>query len=257
MTLDAVAIFVLIVSAILGWRSGAIRQTGRIAAAVLAVLCAPLGAPMVRRAVFSESDWSAPAIEASALLLSGVLIYVAVALLAWMLVRAVWAVSETLSHLDRFGGGLVGLLKGALIVYFLLTVFVLVKVPAERVDPSNALKLRGGAALTFVEEHNVLAPWQLPTLSDLHEALRVRYYARHFEREHIVRDHAVAADVLRSEVVADLADDEALMQAVLEDHYPITLADPRVREVLDDERLSDRIASVDWSSLLEEVRSPK
>ncbi len=255
MTVDVIAIFLFGLAAFLGWRSGALTQLGRVAAAVLAVVGAPYGAVVVREVAFADSQWSAPAIEASSLFMAGVLIYLAVAITGWLVVRAMRAASDGLSKLDRLGGSFIGGLKGLVLVYFVLTVFVLLQVPAENLDPSNAMKLRGGHLTEFVKEHNVLAPWQLPELAELHSALKVRYFAEELEREHILHGHARAADFLRKPSIASLSADRALMQAVLDDNYALTLADPRVRAALADASLTQPLGSIDWETLLKEIQS--
>jgi uncharacterized membrane protein required for colicin V production len=256
MTVDIIAIFLFVVAAFLGWRAGAVSQVGRVAAAVLAVIGAPYGAIVVRDVLLADSEMSRPAIEASSLFIAGVTIYIAVALTGWLIVRAMRAASENLSYLDRIGGGTIGAIKGLVLLYFILTVVVLLQVPAEKFDPSNAMGLRGGYSTSFVEQHNVLAPWQLPKLAKLHTALKVRYYAEELDRERVLHDHARAVDFLRKERISALSDDRALMQAIIDDTYPVTLADPRVRAALSDEKLTQILSSIDWHSLLKEIQSP-
>jgi uncharacterized membrane protein required for colicin V production len=256
MTVDIIAIFLFAVAAFLGWRAGAVSQVGRVAAAVLAVVGAPFGAILVRDIMLADSEMSRPAVEASSLFIAGLLIYVAVALTGWLVVRAMRAASDNLTYLDRLGGGTIGAIKGVVLLYFILTVVVLLQVPAEKFDPSNAMGLRGGVSIQFVEQHNILAPWQLPELAKLHAALKVRYYAEELDRQRVLHDHARAVDFLRTESIADLGEDRALMQAVVDDTYPITLADPRVRAALSDDKLTQTLSSIDWESLLKEIQSP-
>ncbi|QDG49646.1 CvpA family protein [Persicimonas caeni] len=256
MTVDIIAIFLFAVAIFLGWRAGAVSQVGRVAAAVLAVVGAPYGAVMVRDIMFADTELSRPVVEATSLFVAGILIYVAVALTGWLIVRAMHATSEHLTLLDKLGGGTIGAIKGTLLIYFVLTVFALLQVPAEKLDPSNAMGLRGGHATEFVIEHNILAPWQLPELSELHTALKVRYYADELDRERVLHDHPRAADFLRKDAIAMLTDDPALMQAVVDDYYPVTLADPRVRAALSDDKITQTLSSIDWESLLKELMSP-
>lgn len=256
MTVDILAVLLVLLAAYLGWRKGAVSQVGRIAAALLAVLGASFLAAPVREIFFSKSAWSQPAIEAASLVLAGVVIYASVALTGWLIVRAMRMISEHLSRLDRLGGASLGLVKGLLLIYFLLTAMVLMEASTQRVDPANSLKLRGGAATSFVEEHNILAPWQLPTLDQLHGALKVRYYAEKLGRAGVLREHALANDFLRREMISSLSEDPALMQAVLGDRFAFTLADPRVREILGDEESTAILGAVDWSKILKEIQSP-
>lgn len=256
MTIDFVVLILLGVAVWLGWRRGAVSQVGRIAAAVLAVMGASWVAGPLQEIFFAQSAWSQPAIEATSLLLAAGLIYVSIAFSGWLLVKAMRAVSENLGRLDRLGGAGLGLLKGLLLIYFVLTLLVLLESPLQRFDPGNSLKLRGGQATTLVETYNVLAPWQLPDLARLHGALKVRYYTEHLGRPYVLREHAWANDFLRRELISLMSRDSALMQAVVADRFALTLADPRVRELLNDEEATQVLRSIDWDALLKEVQSP-
>lgn len=256
MTVDIIAIFLIGVTIFLGWRKGAISQLGQIAAAVFAVLGASYAAVPVREVLFSESEWSQPAIEVSSLLIAGVSIYLTIAIAGWLLVRAMRAVSENLSRLDRLGGSVLGGVKGLLLSYFVLTLLVLLDAPVQRIDPSNAMALRGGTATTFVEENNVLAPWQLPDLAELHAALKLRYYVEELNRHAVLHDHARANDFLRRDIIESMSQDPALMEAIVDDRFAFTLADPRIRSVLSDEEARMTLLSIDWESLLKEVQRP-
>lgn len=256
MTVDIIALFLVVLAVFLGWRKGAISQLGQIAAAVVAVLGASVAAGPVREVVFADSEWSQPAIEVSSLLIAGISIYLIIAVAGWLLVRAMRAVSDNLSRLDRLGGSVLGAVKGLLLLYFVLTLFVLLEAPMQRADPSNAMALRGGEATTFVEENNVLAPWQLPELAELHAALKLRYYVDELNRHSVLHDHGRANDFLRRDIIESMSQDPALMQAVIADRFAFTLADPRIRAALSDEEIRTKLSSIDWDSLLKEVQSP-
>src|SRR5690554_49462 len=256
MTVDIIAIFLIALTIFLGWRKGAISQLGQIAAALLAVLGASYAAGPVREILFAESEWSQPSIEVTSLLIAGVSIYLSIAVAGWLLVRAMRAVSENLGRLDRLGGSVLGGVKGMLLIYFVLTLLVLLDAPMQRIDPSNAMALRGGSATTYVEDNNVLAPWQLPDLAELHAALKLRYYVEELNRHAILHDHARANDFLRREIIEAMSQDPALMEAVIADRFAFTLADPRIRAVLSDEETRATLLSIDWESLLKEVQRP-
>jgi uncharacterized membrane protein required for colicin V production len=256
MTVDAIVVILLVIMAALGWRSGALSQVIRIAAALLAVFGATFAAGPLRDILWGPNAEMNTARELGSIILAGVLIYVFVAVVGWLIKKAVHAASENLSKMDRAGGAAIGTFKAVIIVYFILSIVVLLKVPMEKLDPSNALHLRGGYSTQFVESHNILAPWSVPNLDRLHDALAVRYYADELDRERVLHNHPKAADVLRKDRVVALAEDKALMQAVLDDGYAYTLADPRVRALLDDDEFVAELVEVDWASLVTEIQSP-
>lgn len=256
MTVDVIVVVLLVIMAALGWRSGALSQVIRIAAAVLAVVGAVFVAGPLRDVLWGPEAELTTARELGSIILAGILIYVVIAVAGWLITKAVHAASENLSKLDRTGGAAIGALKALILVYFILSIVVLMKVPMEKLDPSNALHFRGGYSTTFVEDYNILAPWSVPNLDRLHNALKVRYYADELDRERVLHDHPEAVELLRKERVVMLAEDKALMQAVLDDGYAYTLADPRVRAILDDDEFVARLVEVDWETLVSEIQSP-
>ena len=256
MTVDVIVAILLAIMAALGWRSGALSQVIRIGAAVLAVVGAVFVAAPLRDVIWGPDAELTAGRELGSIILAGILIYVVIAVAGWLIKKAVHAASENLSRLDRAGGAAIGSLKAIIIGYFILSIVVLMKVPMEKLDPSNALHLRGGYSTSLVEKYNVLAPWSMPDLARLHDALEVRYYAEELDRERVLHDHPKAVDVLRKDRVVALAEDRALMQAVLDDGYAYTLADPRVRALLDDDDFVSKLVKVDWETLVDEIQSP-
>ncbi|WP_158542546.1 CvpA family protein [Lujinxingia litoralis] len=259
MTLDIVAAFVWVVLVALGWRSGALRQVVRIIAAVAVVAGSSSVSPFVRDTLFESSGPATPGVEALSLLLSGIFIYAGVVFAGWLAVRILRMASDTLGKLDRFAGAMLGALKGLILVYFAVVLVVLIENPLTEHDPDNALGLQGGRAATFVKAHNVLAPWQFPNLRRLHDALVGGALAVELRAQDRVRAHGRAADFLRREALQEMLADEALMAWVREDNYAMTLADARVRELLNDREAVEAMRQVHWSTLrddLEALSSP-
>jgi uncharacterized membrane protein required for colicin V production len=248
-TVDILITLLFAVLVFLGWRSGALSQAVRIIAAVTVVVGSPFVAVVVRETVFRETGPAAPVTEMLSLGLAGLIIYVGISLAGWLIIKAMRAASKTLSKLDRLGGAAIGAVKALLLVYFLVVLVVMVQVPLEAHDPNNALRLREGQATRLVAEYHVLAPWQFPDLQRLHDALIVGQTATERGRTGFLREHPRASDFLRKQAVKALLDDEQLMAAVTAGHYHVTLADGRVRELLNDEEVVTRLRSIDWKSL--------
>ncbi|TXD39686.1 CvpA family protein [Lujinxingia vulgaris] len=257
MTLDMIAGFVWVVLVALGWRSGALRQIVRIIAAIAVVIASSWISPWVRDAVFDAPGPATPGVEALSLLMAAVGIYVGVVLAGWVAVRILRATSQTLGKLDRLAGAGLGGIKGLILVYFAVVLVVLIETPLTRYDPDNALGLREGRAAEFVREHNVLAPWQFPDLRRLHDALMSGQLAAESGAHDKVRAHGRAADFLRRDLVASMLNDDDLMSAVRQDHYPLTLADARVRELLNDREAVTALRRVHWETLRSDLERPR
>lgn len=257
MTVDIVITLLFALMVFLGWRSGALSQAVRIIAAITVVVASPFVAVVVRETLFRETGTATPVIEMLSLFLAGVFIYVGIVAAGWLIIKALRAASKTLSKLDRLGGAAIGALKALIVVYFVLVLVVMVQVPLEAQDPENSLRLREGHATGFVAEYNIIAPWQFPDLRRLHDALHVGVLAQDKKTATLLREHPRAADFLRKASVKALLEDEALIVAVLDDQYAISLADSRVRELLNDDEAISGLRTIDWESLLELAIPPE
>lgn len=257
MIVDLISLFVFGVLAFLGWRSGLLSQVFRIVAIVAVFLGAPLVTPVIKSIFFGETGAQTPTVEVFSLLISGVLIYVTFAVAGWVIVKVIRATSMTLGFLDRFGGASIGAAKALLMIYLAVILVVLMEGPLLETDPENKLRLREGRLTALVNEYNVLAPWQFPDLNNLHQALRIAQALEESRKFEAVRDDEVVTYVLREKRFRELLEDEELMVWVGDDHYPLTLADHRVRELLNDGEFVRRLSLVEWSGLDELVAAEK
>lgn len=249
MTVDIAGALIFAFLVVLGWRSGALRQILRVVAIVAVIVGVPFLSPMVREYVFGQPGRAEPGVEVASIIISGLVLYVAVALTGWVLVRMMRWVSATLDLMDRAAGAGIGAVKAAALIYLFAVAVVFMEGPITEQYPEDELRLLDGHITEFVGDHNVLAPWQFPDLGRLHRALSVGQKVEEEGLHELVRQQGEAADFLRDETVRELLEDEQLMDWVEGDHYPMTLADPRVREVLNDESLSRKLEEVDWRKL--------
>lgn len=249
MSVDVLSLLICIVLVVLGWRSGALRQLLRMMAVIALVLGAPFISPIIRELLFQQSGTASPGIEVLCLFLAGLAIYLSVSLGAWLMIKILRAASPTLGLLDRVGGASIGALKAAILIYLGIGLIVLLHEPLRGYDPDNKLGLREGILTNFVHTYNVMAPWQFPDLGRLHQALRVGVLVQELGAFEAVRDEPDAAELLRDERVEELLADQALMEWVASDQYPMTLADGRVRDLLNDKKFVKRLKSVNWAVL--------
>lgn len=253
MTIDIVCGAILLMLSFLGWRSGLIQQVIRVVAAIAAIFGSPFVATIVREIWAQETEIAPPMSEAFSLGVAAILIYFAITLAGWLAVRTMHAASDTLTDMDRNLGAVVGAVKGLIIVYLIASVFILAMIPLERNDPNDKFHLRDGHLLPLVEEYNIILPWQFPHLDEFHFLIRV---ARKVEDEKLhekVRNDTKVADMLRKDIVKKMASDDGLMKAARDEFYPRSIADPRVREFLNDEKNVDEMKDVKWDILLKEL----
>lgn len=228
MVFDLFAVLVAFALAGLGYHAGALKQISRLLGLALAFLAAPTVAAVFKELWFQEVQPGQPLVEWALLGLAGVAVYAAVWATSALLIRLARLSSEELTRKDRLLGGLLGALKGGLVVWISANSILLIEAPLQRADPGNLLRLQGSGLVAAVREHPLGLQWALPELTDLQRWLDA---ARH---PGDLREHPDAQRLLAFEGAADLLDDPELRQAAQDRDYSRLLASPQVRDLLAD-----------------------
>lgn len=256
MTLDLISAGIAVVLGLLGWRAGALTQLFRVGAVVGAFVGAAPFATLLEGTFRPGTAISGPVEESLLLLGSGLVLYLAFALVAAVSIRMMRSASDRLSFADRFGGLVLGVAKAAVVVYFLASAVSMVREPLRAVEAGDWLGLEESRVVGFVDRHDLLVVWRFRDLERLHDAIELAYRVERGSADPVVGNRSRAAGLLRSPEFRRLMDREELVEAAREDRYYATLADPSVRKVLNDERFVSRLRLVDWRRLLEELRGP-
>lgn len=257
MTIDILALALGGLFLVLGARSGATAQCLRVGAVLAAVFAAAPFASFAKDVLVPSTAVSGPVLESMLLIAAGVVVYVVLAVAGWLFVRAMWAASDSLTVVDRAGGGALGLLKAMILVYFLVACVSMMRGPLEEFDRTDVLHLRDGYVVKAVDRYNVLVPWRFGDLQRLHDAIRVHRAAHHGppRASELVRERPRASEFLRSEAMAELTEDSDLVEAAIRDQYYRTLADSDVRAYLNDDEFVARLRTVEWKLLRKKVRA--
>lgn len=255
MVVDVVISAIFAALVFLGWRSGALRQVIRVVALVAVVVASPFVAQVLREAVLLQTELAAPVTEAGLLFAAGTLIYFSVSLAGWLAVKVMRAASDTLGNMDRAGGAGLGAVKGGAIVYLLVFTALFLEVPLSVVDPDDKLHMRNGHATTFVKQYNVLAPWHLPEVDAFHDVIVVAHLVEEQNKHEMIRDDAVASEVLRDEKLDEILNNDALVEAAKADYFHVTLADSDARALINDSDFQAKVALVDWKAFRASMES--
>lgn len=253
MVLDVIALAIFLALTFLGYRSGLTSQVIRLGALAAVVAASPFVAAVLRESFFGEATVAEPVVEGFCLFMAGGVIYFGVSFAGWLAIKTMRKASSTLSGVDRLSGAIVGAVKAGIIVYLMAFVVIFVERGLEKADPGDNLRLRNSEMTLWVRANNVLAPWHLPRLQTIHTMVKVAHYAGANSKSSVVRADAGASEVLRRDKVKALLADAALVGAALEDRYPETLSDEKVRDLMRDEDIMKAAADVAWGELLAQV----
>ena len=249
MTLDVFAAIVLTILSYLGWRSGALGQLLRIVGAAAVLFFGKVAAAFVRDVLFGGSGFAEPLVEVGSYFLGATLLYAAVVLSGWFVIKTMRAATPTLATMDRAVGATLGAVKASILVYVIVAGALLLASPLAKQDPEDAMHLRDGYITGMAEQYDIFSPWRVEELDDLHRLLQSGMKARDQGVEHVLREHERAADLLRRSGVQELLDDEELREAIESGHAYRTLADERVRELLNDPAFMELLQELDLAEI--------
>jgi membrane protein required for colicin V production len=138
--IDAVAVLIMILFLVAGARKGFIREATGLVAIILAFILGITGAPIWSEILVEKTGLPNSLATLIAFLLIFILVFILIRALGGLLFRVIRA--TPLDILDRLGGSLFGLLKGALVislVLVLLGLFTLPQVVVQEMDGSAAI----------------------------------------------------------------------------------------------------------------------
>jgi membrane protein required for colicin V production len=238
-TLDLAVLGILVLFAMLGARSGALRQLVFAAAAVLAWLASREMAAPVARGFGTSLPASLARGIAGVLLFFAVLVlasFVGHVLLRWSGAGRIWAPA------DRAIGAILGAAKAAIALWVLLSAFVIYGRPIGPLDPSAS------DLAALARERNLFDAWKGPGSDALKALVRVArdpvgsarllgdVDARALLEDRRVQDlidearssgEKGAGAVLRSPKAAQLLSDPAFLERLEKAQRKIEEADPR------------------------------
>lgn len=249
MTVDAIALILLGILSYLGWRTGALGQVLRIVAALAVLFFGRIAAQLVRESLFGSTGIAEPIVEVTSYFLGATLLYAAIVATGWLVIRTMRVATPTLATMDRAGGAALGAVKAAVLIYVLVAGTLLLTAGLHSQDPDDRMHMRDGFLTSLAEQYDIFSPWKLETLESLHRFLRAGLKAREDGIEHVLREHEEAADLLRSDEVRELLEDEKLQEAIKAGKGAQSLADERIRKLLNDPRFMERLKKIDLEAI--------
>ena len=226
-TIDLVVLLTLAIMTAWGAWQGAGRQLAQLISWVVAIAAAWYLAAPAGRVLVSLFGVPFSAAFPLAGLLVAIATYVVVRLAFWWPLRQLDrdddGASDALSTANRVGGGLIGLAKGVVLAWALLSVASLMRAPLARAGypmPS------GSSAMAYASAHNL---WSDLLQEKLHRVVEVTQALA-------TRPPDDAREASSREALAEIA------------------ADPRVRALADDPELKGALERGEWAVLLQDER---
>jgi uncharacterized membrane protein required for colicin V production len=251
MSFDVLALALTALLVFLGWRGGLLKQVARLAGVLAVVFGTATAAPIVREALFVGSKAPKPVLEVLSMMLGAVAIYVGVWFISALVIRAVHAVSDTLSSMDHLSGAALGLLKATLVIYFGAVCVAALRGPLEQADPEDSLGLRDSVVISTIAQNDLLVTVRFPDLGRLKQALQtlsaLSEQAPKY-KDKLLKDPAVAK-LLEHEQLSELLKDEELIKKAVQGLFYDLLADKRVQELMVDEDFLKALREVEWSQV--------
>lgn len=159
MIVDMFCVLVVLLFLVLGLFSGFLKQAVRLAALLGAFLLASPVLGWVRGRLSGVLDVERVPWNMLLPVLAWVAAYFALLLAGLLLLRVLRGAAPAVSGPDRALGGLLGMLKGGLIVYVAVTVVLFFEKPLESISLEASRDLRRSRVAAVVKEGNPLLEW--------------------------------------------------------------------------------------------------
>lgn len=241
MPLDLICLAFTALMLLLGILSGFLKQIVRILALVGAFL---LASPVSRHVAPLVSRWiegNPPAVDLVSLVLAWIGSYILLALGGGLLVRILRGASQGVRTLDRFTGGLLGALKGVLVVYLAVSVLLLFRQPVGETLPGLRQTLRESRVAAFVDEHNLLGEIGLPNVDRIGELTTA------------LSDPEAVKDLLDDPAIRDLQNSKAFRRLMRDAELKRALAERNLRAVLENPSFRQAWADAHFRGILSRI----
>ncbi len=168
MILDIVCLFGILLFLVGGVISGFLRQVVRLVALLGAFLLVSPFSGVIRGFLAGKANVDDFPGNLLVLVLAWLAGYLILLVTGMLLLRVVRGVTSSISGSDRAMGGLIGMLKGGLIVYALVTVLLFFQDPFRKFVPEASGEMKESRVVNIVKENNPLMDW----MEELQERIR-------------------------------------------------------------------------------------
>lgn len=246
MVLDIIALASLAMITWLGYRKGFARQIiGFVAVIAIYFLATPIGS-VVRSVIFSREGISFPGIETASLIIAAILIFLVVWGVGRLFIATITSFSESIEDIDMMLGGILGFIKGFLIVYLVLCALVYAEQPLGSAIPALGRQMESSYTIAAARHVNIITQLRYPELDDLRDAMVAAG-----DGEDADRNEALAR-LMENEDFQSLVADEDMRQAAADKDYSYMLSDERVLRLLADEDFRTVLTETDWDELIDD-----
>lgn len=246
MYVDIICLALMALLFVLGVISGFLSQIIRIAALVAACLLASPLSPYAEDLLMKKIEVDSGLGHMLSLFLAWLASYVVLILIGAIVARIIRGSSKSLKFLDRVLGGVLGGLKGALIVYLAVCAILVFQKPLEKFISPDYLELKGSRLAAFARDNNILQRLDLPDagkLSDVVSAL-----ANEKQRKTLARD-PIIKKIQQTPVFQELLQDSDFTKAASEKNLGKILKNKGFQKAVNDPEIRKLLSEVDLKSI--------
>lgn len=157
MSLDILAVILLVVLAGLGYRKGALAQILNLAAVGLAFAAAAPAGRVISTLLNGEASVGRPLTDFGMMALGGGVVFAIATVVGVLIERFFRNEDNEPRALDRVGGGFIGALKAVLVVYLAASGVLSIEAALEDADPDDTLHLRDSRVVELARD--APRPW--------------------------------------------------------------------------------------------------
>ena len=232
MALDFGVLVLLFLYALFGLTRGLMSQIIGLVGITAAWVLAPMGAPLVRKLLFSSGTETWAHVEVASMLVAAVIVLVVVQLLFRLIPDLLRRWSDALRGVDTALGTVLGLVRGAITGYLLLCAMIYAESPMVRSIPEMRKQMQTSRVVAEVRKNNLLTTLQFSDLDLLRRGLAAAGSASADPD-----DAAIAKKLSGVEAFRTAAKNSELRQLARDGRSSELLDHPMVHKLMADERV--------------------
>lgn len=236
MLVDIIAVVLVLIFGYIGYRQGFLAQLIRIAGLVAAYFVARMATPGIAEFIARRAEISDILAKAIAFGAVFFLVWLIFSLVAMSLRQKLGEEGPAFSFFQRGLGGLLGALKGALLVYVIVSLLLVGRQTSE----SLSMDLSGSIVAKEVARHDLLQAEILPRVRALGRMMELLHDENAMAR---MREDPRYRAILTSEKAAFLSEPE-IQRAFRERDWAALVTDGRVIELLMDAEVAEAVAEL-------------
>ena len=252
MGIDILCLGFVLILFVFGLFRGLLSQILRIGALIGAYFLATPASPYIKPVLTTLVKGEGLFVDLISLFIAWVGCYFGIVLAGTVLIKLVRGTSRSLKSMDRLLGGLLGGIKGCLIVYVIVSGLILLNAPLNNIIPEKYIDPKDSQVVAFVEEFNLFSMIGMPNVEKLGD-LAVVWNDK--DKNQLLKDYPALKNIEANPAFQQLMDDKAFEKAVYEKRFDDILKNRNFQKLINDPAIRKLLSGIDLDAISKEIET--